>query len=584
MPNSTDVSVEPKTISVIPGETRQTTATVKNSGDTISQFTFRLEGLEPDWYHLPVASTTLFPNDEERLSLAFHPPGTAEPGLYPCHLIIERPESPEDIPLNLEVRKIPEFKLEITPEQITGKRGLYRIIAHNEGENAVTLQLQATDHDAILRCNLLPAQLSVPGSGTAESTMEVKLGWARFFRRQRQYRFTVAARQTGADRVKTVSGQLVTREIRLPVKLPPLLPRRRPRQPPDITRFEAVTADNRSYTLVWVAAQAREVRLDGVNVGLQGDLPVSPGAATSYTLTAASQHGMVSRTVTIEPPPVPEARFSDRILVIMVPDVLRVAAGAEPTEATLEIQNTGSIVDKFSLEIEGLAGAWYSASAPWVALMPHAKEQVQISFHPPKVSGVKSGSYPFAVTLRSQSLPQDSASVTARLEVLPSVDYGLTVRPYRLLCRRNGAFQIQISNRDVSDAVVFLDMTDIENGLRFQVGNDSPVVPPWQNIEVPMVVRPRRNSIIGDLKRYDISVTASTAEGLTQVARCQVDHKPLLSSWRPILRSLKYIIFIGIAGCVVYYVIRLGGGWGSLVRDPQTWLDGTLRHVRGWFY
>jgi hypothetical protein len=268
----------------------------------------------------------------------------------------------------------------------------------------------------------------------------------------------------------------------------------------------------------------------------------------------------------------------------MEPNALKVAAGMEPVEATLDVQNTGSIVDKFSLEIDGLVGNWYSFSAPSVALMPHTKEQVQIYFHPPKVPGVKSGSYPLAVTLRSQSIPQDSTSVSAQLEILPSVTYGISIKPYRKLCRRKCTFQIQITNRDVSDSVLFVDVTDIENGLRFQVENDSPVVPPWQTVDIPMIARPRRNSIIGDLKRYDVSVNATTAEGLTQLARCQIDHKPFLSSWRPVLRFIKFIFIIGIIGLVVYYVIRLGGGWSSLVRDPQSWLDGTIRHIRGWFY
>jgi hypothetical protein len=116
------------------------------------------------------------------------------------------------------------------------------------------------------------------------------------------------------------------------------------------------------------------------------------------------------------------------------------------------------------------------------------------------------------------------------------------------------------------------------------VENDSPVVPPWQTIDIPMLVKPKRNSIVGDIKRYDVSITASTAEGYTQLARCQMDHKPLLRSWRPILRTVKYVVIIGVAGFAIYYVIRLGGGWGSLVRDPQGWLEGTIRHIRGWFY
>ncbi len=592
MPNTSDVLIEPKILSVIPGESVQTTATVKNSGNTVSQFTFRIDGLDLDWYHLPVSSMTLFPNDAEKLLITFHPPRTekARPGLYNCHLIInsqENPGNPEVISLALEVKAIPELKLKIAPEQITGKKGIYKIIARNESEGSVVLHLQVTNHDAILLVNLSHADLSVPGNGTAEANLEAILRWPYVFRRKKKFDFTVEARQTGSDKIITVNGQLLKSPEEKPAPVEPSPPPRQIRPStglPEITRFEAITQNNRKYSLSWAVERAKEVRLEDIKVRFQGDSEVSPAKPTSYTLTASNKLGTVSRTVNIEPPPVPREKFSDRILALMEPSVLKVAAGVEIAGATLEIQNTGSIVDKFSLEIEGLPGNWYSFSSPSVALMPHAKEQVQVSFHPPKVPGVASGSYPFAVTLRSQSLPQDSASVTAQLEILPSVNYVVSVKPYRKLCRRKCTLQIQITNKDVSDALLFLDVTDIENGLRFQVENDSPVVPPWQTVDIPTTARPRRNPIIGDLKRYDVSVTTTTAEGQTQLARCQIDHKPFLSSWRPVLRTIKYVFIIGIVGLAAYYIIHLGGGWSSLVSDPQTWLDGTIRHIRGWFY
>ena len=591
MPNRTDVLVEPRSFSITPGEIVQTTATVQNSGDTVSQFSFRIEGLASSWYNLPVSSTTLFPNDREELRITFHLPKTEDikPGIYTCHLIIvcqENPDYTEDVVLTLEIKAVPELKLEMTPELVTGKKGSYKIIVYNPGENAATLKIQITNHDAVLRCNLLPTYLSVPGGGSSESTLKVKLGWLHFFRRKREYGFTVVTRQTDSDQVKTVNGRLLKMpgRARLPFKLSSLLRIKQYKQPPDITRFEATTEDKRTFKLIWSVEHASEVKLSDVKTEFLGDKVVCPTEATSYVLMATNKYGSVSRTVDIEPLSIPKEKYSDRILVLMVPNVLKVTAGGEPTEATVEIQNVGSIVDRFSLEIDGLAESWYSFSAPSIALMPHAKEQVQVYFHPPKVAGVKSGNYPFAVTLRSQSIPEDSASTTGELEILPSVDYSISVKPYRILCRRKCTFQVQITNKDVSDANVFIDVTDIENGLRFKLGNDSPVVPSWQTIEIPMPVKPRRNSIVGDLKRFDISLTATTAEGYIQLARCQMDHKPLLSSWRPILRIIKYVIIFGIAGFAVYYIIRMGGGWSSLARDPQTWIYGTIRHIRGWFY
>jgi len=591
MSNRTDVSVESKNISVTPGETVRTSAPIRNSGDAQAQFTFRIEGLNSDWYNLPVSSTTLFPRDEEELAFSLHPPKdeSTKPGLYPFTLVIDCRQNPgasERIAFTLEVRDIPEPQLELAPRRFTGNKGVYRVTVSNPGDRTVVVRLRVTGSDTVMRCTLQPESVTVPAGGSAESTLEVGLRWRRFFSSRQEYSFTILAEQAGSDRVKSVAGELVRkkRRMRLPSGLSSPAPLRRRKEPPDITCFEAVTEDRRRYRLNWSVEQAREVKLDDEEVELQGFREMVPAEVTTYVLTAVNKHGYRSKTVEVEPLPAPEEKYSDRVLVMVTPDSLSVTAGSEPVEAAVEVRNIGSIVDKFSVEVEGIPRSWYSLSAPEVALMPHAGEDIQLAFHPPKAEGVVSGTYPFAVTVRSQSIPDDSASAVGRLEILPSVDYSVSLKPYRVLSRRKCTFQVHIVSKDVTEAGLFIDVIDAENGLRFKLENDSPVIPPWQTVDIPMLVKPKRNSLIGDIKRYDINLTATTAEGYIQLARCQMDHKPFLSSWRPIFRTVKYIVFVGVAGFAVWYLIRLGGGWSSLTSDPQTWIDGTIRHLRGWFY
>lgn len=591
MPKVTGVSIESQTFSVFAGETVQTKAVIHNSGNTAAQFTFRIEGLDPDWYNLPVASTTLFPNDEEKLLITFHPPGTdkAKAGLYPFCFIIDCPENPDDtelVELTLEVKEHPELKLYISPERISGKKGEYTITAYNPSDEPFNITLSIADQDRLIKCQLEPAILTIPANESKSSTLRVKRKWLHFIHRRKAYHFTVAARQADSDLIRTVSGQLfkATGQIQSEPR-PSLSPRiRGRRQPPDIGNFEVTTEDKRLFTLTWKVENASEIKLNDETVEPEGSKELRPTDPASYILTAENKHGSTSRTVNIEPLSIPEAKYSDRILAIMTPNALQISAGSEAIEATIEIQNVGTIVDKFLFEIEGLAPAWYSLSTSSVALMPHAKEQVQIFLHPPKTKGVTAENYIFALTLRSQSIPEDSTTIIAQLEILPSVDFGIALKPYRIHCRRKSTLNVQITNKDVSEAALFIDVTDIENGLRFNLENDSPVIPPWQTVVIPMLVKPKRNSIVGDIKRYDISLNATTADGYTQLARGQLDHKPLLSSWRPVFRTVKYLVIFGAIGFFIYYIIRLGGGWSSLVRDPQTWLDGTIRHMRGWFY
>jgi len=351
---------------------------------------------------------------------------------------------------------------------------------------------------------------------------------------------------------------------------------------PTIVSFTVCTEneDNGKYKLIWSVRQATAVKLDDVEIDPQGEQEVSPATATSYILTASNRYGSVSRTVDIKPIVVPAEKVSDQIRVLMSPTELEVSAGGMPAITTLEIQNLGEIVDKFSTEIEGLVQSWYSRSASSIALMPQDTDHVQISFHPPKTKGVQSGTYPFALVVRSQSIQEETTIVRGELEILPSVEFTVNVAPMRVSCRRKGNFRINFTNRGVSNVDVFLEATDYEEGLRFRIKNKSPIVAAWQTIEVPMIAKPKRGSIVGERKRYDISVTARTADGNSQSARCEMHQRPLIGSWQPI----KNIIILVVIALVVNYAVGLGGGWNDLLTSPQEWLYETIQHVRGWFF
>ena len=96
------------------------------------------------------------------------------------------------------------------------------------------------------------------------------------------------------------------------------------------------------------------------------------------------------------------------------------------------------------------------------------------------------------------------------------------------------------------------------------------VVAAWEAVEVPMVVRPKQGSTIGERKRYDIVVTATTEDGNTQTANCEFNHRQLMASWRTIWRLIRAIIILGIIGTAAYYLLKLGGGWRVLYNNPQT--------------
>jgi uncharacterized membrane protein len=284
---------------------------------------------------------------------------------------------------------------------------------------------------------------------------------------------------------------------------------------------------------------------------------------------------------------IPKATTSERIRASLSSAQLRLPMGGYPEITTLQLQNLGEIVDKFLIEVEGVEADWYSRSASSLALMPQTTEQVQISFQVPKKRGPKARIYPFAIIVRSQTTPNDVTIINGNIEVLPLVDFKLKMAPYRVSCRRKGTFRIGLTNTGTSDAHINLEATDLDEGLKFKFRSKELVLSAWDTVELPVIAKPKKGGLIGEKKRYDITITAHEASGNPQTANCELYHNPFVASWKTIFRAIRMIIFIAIIGTLIGFVIHWGGGFKLLRTSPQTWwnqlLDKIVNTFSSWF-
>lgn len=590
MPDRIEVTVTPTTFTVTAGQTVEATATLRNLGQTVDQFTLSIDGLDTGWFTLPVSSVALFPNDQDNLRIILHPPEMAESGAdsYPFRVKVSSQENPDEIAtvdLTIETRVLPGLALEISPQRITGRKGTYQIIINNPGDGEAALHLRASDTQGILRYSLEPDSLTVPAASQSEATLEVRLGWKAFLGGEKDLTFQVLASLAEGGEAKTIDGQLVRvpwqrtlPRVRLPqIRLPWLT------RPPVIDSFKATTDDKREFKLNWSVKRATDVKLNDEPVDSQGERLIAPTEPENYVLTASSKHGQSSQTVNVQPLPMPEAKASERIRVTPSSTQLQVQAGGVPVPVTLQVQNLGEIVDKFLVEIEGLDESWHSRSASSIALMPQATDQVQISFHPPKKKGVRAKAYPFAITVRSQSISEEATSVVGQLEVLPSVEFKLGVHPYRVSARRKGRYLVSLANNGVSGINLSLTATDLDEGLRLHFDNENPEVTAWNTVEVPMIAKPKRGSMVGERKRYDITVTAMAADGNPQSINCELNHRPFIASWRPVLRVVRALLVLTAVGLLIGFVLHWGGGFRLLTSNPQTWWNQLVQTFGGWF-
>ena len=599
MPNKTEVIVTPKSLITRPGETAEAKVELHNLGQSIDQLNVGIEGLDSGWYTLPVSSVALFPNDKDELKIVLSPPKDAKikAGSYPFRIKVSSQANPDEtsiVDAMITIQTIPDLEMSLSPQSIKGRRGVYKIDLNNVWDNDVQLKFQISDTSSALREIVQPEIIKVPARSRAQATVEVSLGWLSFFGGDKEFAFQVLATLPDAEEGKTIEGKLVRTawyrmlsQIRLPrIRLPKFLASFFER-PPDIVSFQAKSEDKSTFNVNWSVKKASELKLNGEPVGLQGEKTLTPTAPTTYILTATNKFGKTEKMVFVEPRVIPAAKASDRIRASLSSAQLKLQMGGVPEIASLQLQNMGEIVDKFIVDIEGIEADWYSRSASSIALMPQTTEQAQISFQVPKKKGIKAKAYPFAIVVRSQTKPEDVTIINGSIDVLPFVDYKLKVAPYRVTCRRKGTFRVGLNNTGTSEARIVLDATDLDEGLNFKFKNKEPVLAAWQEIELPVVAKPKKGGLVGEKKRFDVTITSREAGGNAQTVNCELYYNPLISSWKTIFKTIRKLIFLAIIIVIVVLIINWGGGFKLLFSSPSTWwsqfIDKIVSTFTGWF-
>jgi uncharacterized membrane protein len=582
------LAVAPDRLKAFRGENIEALISLRNLGASVDQFTISLEGISPEWYTLPVSSVALFPNDQDKVKIIINLPDNQEikNNAYVIKVKVTSQENPAELSsaeIKLEIGAAAALQIDLAQSQLTGRRGKFQLALTNPGDRDVQINLKARSHHNRLQLKANPEVLAIAAGKKAEAVIDAKLNWLVWFLPGKAYEFQVSAEPVGRSDITAVgeNGLLTSSpwytffsKIRLPWLS----------RAPAIDSFLVTTENKREFHLKWKVQRAKNVLLDDEEVASQGELDIKPAAPRQYVLTANNRNGTVSQKRDVNPLPLPKAKTSESVKVTLSGSQFQIQAGIVPAMLTAQIQNLSDIVDKFDVEIDGLDDSWYNRSASSLALMPKASEQVQITLHPPRKKGVKAGIYPFAITIRSKSSSQEYTSVLGQLEILPAVEIKTKINPFRMTARRKGSFRVNLTNTSVSDADITLEATDLDEGCRFQFAQEKIHLGAWKTVEIPLVIRPKRGSVFGDVKRFDVTVTASAEGAATpQTANCEFSHRPLMKDWKPIWRILKALIAIAIVLVALYFLLKMGGGLSTFRASPKDWMKNFIDTIVGWF-
>ena len=200
------------------------------------------------------------------------------------------------------------------------------------------------------------------------------------------------------------------------------------------------------------------------------------------------------------------------VQVTVAPEQVYLALGGR-RDAMLTVQNTGSRVERYRLEVRGIPAEWYDLDRPRVALPAPASAHVHLAVHLPPVLGAPAGRYPITVQVTSEDDPTQRASAGFVLIVGGGNALDMDVRPAEAT-GRDATFQIAFLNQAPAPAIVALTARDSDDALGVHIEPPDPVVvPPGASAALATVhVSPKGRGTRGRPQRYAIEFRGRRVE------------------------------------------------------------------------
>lgn len=231
---------------------------------------------------------------------------------------------------------------------------------------------------------------------------------------------------------------------------------------------------------------------------------------------------------------------------------LRVDPGGT-TAVTLDVRNTGQVVDHLTFEVLGDAAPWAVLDPPTVTLYPGAETTVTVTFAPPRLPTTPAGAVEFAVAVRSEEDPEGAIAEEGVLEVTAFRDIGGELIPTTARGIRRGRYQLAVDNRGNQPFAAAILVSDPDDLLDFAVDRAVVEAPPDTAVLVPLTVRPRLGFWRGPPRSRPFQVHLQPEEGSGPVLDGTFVILPRLPEWLP--QALAALAALVLLAVILYYTV-----------------------------
>lgn len=210
--------------------------------------------------------------------------------------------------------------------------------------------------------------------------------------------------------------------------------------------------------------------------------------------------------------------------------VVEAAPGVDTT-CTVQVRNTGMVVDQVLLEVLGDSKPWASIEPDRLNLMPDATGTARITFHPPRSSSVRAGEVPFAVRAVSLEDPEGSTVEESRVTVGSFTEINAEIVPKTSHGRRSGKHRLSVENRGNGTSDIRLAAADPDDALEFRFTPDALSTEPGTATFVKLRAAPRRRFAKGPSKSLPFQVMAFRDAGEPITVDATMLQRQMMPEW-----------------------------------------------------
>lgn len=239
---------------------------------------------------------------------------------------------------------------------------------------------------------------------------------------------------------------------------------------------------------------------------------------------------------------------------------------------TIRVRNTGSIVDRFDIDIVGPAAGWARADPAALSLFPGAEGSATIAFSPARASTPRAGTYPFGIRVRPAADPRGSTVEEGHVAVTPFTVAAADIAPQTSRGSRRGHHEVLVDNRGNAPVEVVVAAVDPDRRLQLAVTPERAVVPPEGRASFGVDVRVDDPFPFGPNRQRPFQVTVEPGRQAPIQLRGTLSQRPLLPGWLPPLGGLA---LAGVALAVAGFALGAGPFAPAATPSPQAQADVT---------